>query len=210
MRITDDDALAQFEALVLSQKPARAPWAPVTDYSFSARSAIECEHPDRIIQAFGKDGPYLDYGCGPHAILVRLLRDRGVWADGIDPALRDEWRCFQPKFDPGQEEFFGRYPVVICREVFEHNTIRDIHRLIQRFKDFSPQFVYVTTRFAQQPAHLLSVDTSDNLDPTHITMLHQTFLRALFVLEGFKRRPDLETLMDWKQLGRVLVYERAT
>jgi hypothetical protein len=39
-------------------------------------------------------------------------------------------------------------------------------------------------------------------------MLNQDFLRTLFVLEGFKRRKDLEVRMDWKGLGRVLVYER--
>ena len=55
----------------------------------------------------------------------------------------------------------------------------------------------------------MDVDTSDKLDPTHITMMHQAFLRALFVLEGFRRRADLEAAMDWKKLGRVLVYERA-
>jgi hypothetical protein len=38
----------------------------------------------------------------------------------------------------------------------------------------------------------LDVATSDDLDPTHISMLNQDFLRVLFVLEGFKRRADLE------------------
>jgi hypothetical protein len=56
---------------------------------------------------------------------------------------------------------------------------------------------------------LLDVATSDDLDPTHISMTNQDFLRMLFVLEGFKRRADLETRMDWKKLGRCLVYERA-
>ena len=72
----------------------------------------------------------------------------------------------------------------------------------------SSRFVYVTTRFARAPQHLLSVDTSDGLDPTHITMLNQSLLRLLFVLEGFKRRADLEQRMDWQGKARVLVYER--
>ena len=39
-------------------------------------------------------------------------------------------------------------------------------------------------------------------------MLHQDVLRALFVLHGFRRRADLEAVMDWRQLGRCLVYQR--
>jgi hypothetical protein len=73
----------------------------------------------------------------------------------------------------------------------------------------STKFVYVTTRFAQNPAHFLSVDTVDQLDPTHITMMNQDFLRLLFVMEGFVRRPDLEGVLDWQKKGRVLIYERA-
>lgn len=200
--------LERFEALVLRQKPAEKPWTPVTDYSFEARRAIEGHHPDRIVETFGK-GPYLDYGCGPDAILVRLLRERGVMAYGIDPLLTEAWRCLQPQFDPGPERFVGQYPVIICREVFEHLTIRGIRRMIARCLDFNPKFLYITTRFAKNPQHLLDVDTSDDLDPTHITMMHQDFLRALVVLEGFKRRADLEAKLDWQHKGRCLVYERA-
>lgn len=208
MRATEDAvALARFEALVLGQQPATEPWAPVTPFDYESRRQIEGRHPDVLIETFGP-GPYLDYGCGPDAILVRLLRERGVMADGIDPLLREPWRCFQPEFDNGPEAFVGHYPVVICREVFEHCSVREILRLIKRFKDFSPRFVYVTTRFAQHPMHLLDVDTADDLDPTHITMLNQTFLRVLFVLEGFKRRADLEDKLDWMKKGRCLVYER--
>lgn len=206
--MTDAQALARFEALVLNQEPAK-PWAAVTDYSFAARSAIEGQHPDLLIKTFGM-GPYLDYGCGPDAILVRLLRDRGALAYGIDPLLKEEWRCFQPKWDSIDEEFTGAAPVVICREVFEHMPLRDIPPLIRRWKRrFAERFVYVTTRFHLAPQHLLDVMTADDLDPTHITMMNQTLLRALFVLEGFKRRADLEERLDWQHKGRVLVYERA-
>jgi hypothetical protein len=100
------------------------------------------------------------------------------------------------------------YDLVICREVLEHLTIRQIRRAVTNLCALSSKFVYVTTRFAKDPDHLLDVDTSDDLDPTHITMLNQDFLRVLFVLEGFKRRPDLEARMDWQGKGRVLVYER--
>jgi glycerol-3-phosphate cytidylyltransferase-like family protein len=204
---TDEDALARFEQIVLTQQSAVVPWQPVTPYDFESRTVIEGKHPDLIIETFGK-GPVLDYGCGPDAILVRLLRDRGVMAYGIDPILDEPWRCLQPRYDSGPEEFVGHFPVVICREVFEHLCVREIQPLLRRFLSFTPTFVYVTTRFAKAPDSLLSVDTSDDLDQTHISMLNQTFLRALFVLEGFKRRADLEQAMDWKHLGRVLVYER--
>jgi hypothetical protein len=73
------------------------------------------------------------------------------------------------------------------------------------------RFVYVTTRFTQNwtmPHAILSVDTKDDLDPTHQTMLNKDLLRLLFVLEGFKRRADLEERMDWQKKERCLVYER--
>jgi hypothetical protein len=43
-----------------------------------------------------------------------------------------------------------------------------------------------------------------------MTLLAKDFVRCLFVLEGFRRRPDLEAQMDWAGKERVLVYERAT
>ena len=39
-------------------------------------------------------------------------------------------------------------------------------------------------------------------------LLTKPFLRCLFVLEGFRRRADLEARMDWAGKDRVLVYER--
>ena len=44
--------------------------------------------------------------------------------------------------------------------------------------------------------------------PTHITLMTKPFLRMLFVLEGLRRRADLEERMDWAKKDRVLVYER--
>lgn len=200
--MTDREWLENFAALVRTQKPAETLWEPVTDYSFEARRLIEGEHPDRIIQAFGKV-PMLDFGCGPDAILVRLLRERGVMAYGIDPTLRRQWRAFEPN-DEDEDDI----SVIICREVFEHNTVSDIQSLIVEFSTYRTRYIYVTTRFHPSPQHLLDVATSDDLDPTHITLLNQDFLRLLFVLEGFKQRADLEAILDWQQKGRVLVYER--
>ena len=36
----------------------------------------------------------------------------------------------------------------------------------------------------------------------------EDFLRVMCVLEGFRRRLDLESAIDWMGKGRVLVYER--
>ena len=207
---SDEEALARFEALVQSQQPASQPWTPVTDYSFEARKAIEGRHPDLIKEVF-QPVLVLDYGCGP-GHLVALLRHRDVETKGYEPFART--RVFATNLArphiycdlawAGQRPF----DLVICREVLEHLTVREIRLAVTNLCALSSRFVYVTTRFAKAPTHLLDVDTADDLDPTHITMMNQSFLRVLFVLEGFKRRADLEDKLDWQQKKRVLVYER--
>lgn len=202
-------ALERFEALVQSQRPADKPWTPVTDYSFEARKAIERQHPQLIKSVFAPTYA-IDAGCG-HGHLVTLLRLLGVRCDGGDT-----------RYDEGASDPFfhldltrnwhpawsQRADLVICREVLEHLTIVQLRKALTNLCKLSSRFVYVTTRFAKDQSHLLNVDTSDDLDPTHVTMLHPDLLRLLFVLEGFKRRADLEQRMDWKKLNRVLVYER--
>ena len=209
---SDEEALARFEALVQSQQPARQPWTPVTDYSFEARKAIEGRHPELITEVFSPTQVF-DVGCGA-GHLVQLLRDRGVNAYGGDlhpPAEertgQDRWfvRCDVTEYYTGQVPLAD---LVICREVLEHLTIRQIRVAVKKLCALSSRYVYLTTRFAKAPTHLLDVDTADDLDPTHMTMLNQSFLRTLFVLEGFKRRADLEERLDWQRKGRVLVYER--
>jgi cytidyltransferase-like protein len=199
--------LAGLEHLVLHQEPPQK-WTPVTNYSFEARKAIEGQHPELIRDVF-RPKRVLDAGCGP-GHLVRLLEDVGVDAYGMDlhppesgPYVR---RDIAAPFwgDPSAGAFCD---LVICREVLEHIPVRHIAQAVANLCQLSSQFVYVTTRFATPPAHLLHVDTADELDPTHITMLNQDLLRALFVLNGLHRRPDLEERMDWQRKGRVLVYE---
>ena len=211
--MTDAEALARFEALVQAQRPADQPWSPVTDYSYAARVEAEGQHPDHIVEVF-QPKHVLDVGCGP-GHLVSMLRQRGIDARGCDkqatdPAAKYDVTDFRRTcilFDMGNDTI-GRPDLVICREVLEHLTIREVKQAVVNLCVLSQRYVYVTTRFAQAPDHLLAVDTSDNLDPTHITMLNQDFLRLLFVLEGFIRRPDLEERLDWQQKGRVLVYQR--
>ena len=209
MQVTEDVLYTYkqlgFEEVFTSQLPVTEPWEAVTDYSWKAREEIERPNADRIVEVFGK-GPYLDYGCGPDAILVRLLRDRGVMVHGIDPILKAQWECLQPHWDNGPEQFVGTFPVIICREVFEHVPLRNILPTIQSWERFAPQFVYITTRFSSEH-DIWTVETSDTLDPTHITIASKDFYRMLLVLCGYKRRADLEERMDHMGKGRVLVYE---
>lgn len=199
------DKLAAFESFVQQQQPAEKPWEPVTDYSFEARKAIEGPHAQLIYEHLlqCEDADVLDFGCGPDQHLVQQLRAHGASLDsqvtvvGYDPQI------------PESERYLSRrkcYDLVICREVLEHLTVRQIAVAVCNLVKLSSKYVYVTTRFAGA-SHLLEVDGSDTLDPTHITMLNQDYLRSLFVLEGCTRRADLEQKLDWKQLGRVLVYE---
>ena len=202
-----------FERLVQSQIPATTPWTPTeaVPYDFESRKLAEGIHP-QLVKKYLKPTRLLDVGCGPHAAFVQLLRALRVRAFGIDLRLAQ-------KFDPPiaeEQDLLSRsfdvwlqYDVVVCREMLEHLTIRQIRAAVSRLCALSSKFVYITTRYAKHPAHFLSVDTSDELDPTHRTMLNKDFLRTLFVLEGFKRRADLEQKLDWRGLGRCLIYERA-
>ena len=211
--MTDDEALARFEALMRSQQPPSEPWSPVTDFSFVARQSVEGKHPELIWQHLigYDDADVLDYGCGPDGHLVRLLREyqmahqpqSQVCLTGYDPQA-DESNPYLRRTEPRRD----RYDLVVCREVVEHCPIREVVRIVRKLCALSSRLVYLTTRHPKHPEHFLSVDTSDDLDPDHRTMLAQPFLRLLFVLEGFKRRADLEAILDWKQLGRVLIYER--
>jgi SAM-dependent methyltransferase len=218
--MTDAEALERFEAIVLGQQAAVAPWAPVTDYSFEARKQIEGKHPDLIKEVL-RPMRALDVGCGP-GHLVRLLRERDVLAFGCDKShdaggdpfrrpvlLYGAFRSLWDVSDLGKPHPCDWSDLVICREVLEHLTLLEVRRAVLNLCRWAGRYVYVTTRFHLAPRHLLDVMTADDLDPTHISMLNQTFLRTLFVLEGFKRRADLEQRMDWQGKGRCLVYERA-
>ena len=195
-------ALERFERLMVEQAPAK-PWVPVTDYSFEAREPIEAPHADRIVETFHPQ-LVLDYGAGP-GHLVRLLRARGVFAYGYEPFLQPCPELHRTTHIPFSDQ---KCDLVICREVLEHIALRHIASTVADLCRLARRYVYLTTRFHPAPLHLLDVATSDDLDPTHITMLNQDFLRALIVLHGFTRDRAKEQAMDWQHKGRVLVYER--
>lgn len=208
---TDDAALARVEAIVQHQRPADTPWTPVTDYSLEGRRLAEGPHAALIKQAFNPEF-VLDCGAGAGHFLT-LLAEAGVRGYGMDCTPCADERIYHGDLTDDRPRIewelpYWGYDLVICREVLEHLTVTQIAKAVRNLCRLSDTFVYVTTRFAKDPRHLLDVDTSDDLDPTHITMLTQPFLRTLFVLEGFRRRTDLEEQLDWMKKGRVLVYER--
>jgi cytidyltransferase-like protein len=186
------EKLADFELFVQTQAD-QEPWKPVTPYDRESRRAIEAPHADRIVQTF--DGrTVLDYGCG-FGYLVELLNERGMTATGWDLQFKDEAEILE-----------ARYDLVICREVLEHVPLREWPNTIWWLIHSARKYVYLTTRFTAK-SHLLDVDGTDDLDPTHISMVQQDFLRSVFALHGCTRRPDLEAALDWRKLGRCLVYE---
>ena len=213
-RMTDLEALESAVAAQLGAPPP-GPWVPVTDYSWEARRVIDGPHARLILDHLVScdDADVLDYGCGP-GHLVRLLREGAaedgsqVSVMGYDPVAGADWTPYGAVFPARLLREDGVWDLVICREVLEHCQTPDYLRVVARLCGLSANLVYVTTRFAAASRPLLTMETHDDLDPTHITMLHQDVLRALFVLHGFRRRADLEAVMDWRQLGRCLVYQR--
>jgi cytidyltransferase-like protein len=183
------------------------------DYTIEARRKIEGRHPQVIKEVF-QPRKVLDLGCGPGALLY-LLQEVGIVADGIDfapstrelapPEVRDRI-MIGPVTEPSLPT--NGYDLVICREVFEHLTVLQVHEAVRNICRVSSRFAYVTTRFHPNPPTLLDVTTQFDVDPSHITLMNKDLLRLFFVLEGFRQRKDLEDRIDWMGKGRVLVYEK--
>lgn len=182
-------------------------------YDLETRRRIEGRHPQLIKEVFDPER-VLDVGCGPGALMY-LLDELGVHADGVDfspeirsmapPKVRDRITVgpvTEPVADPQS------YDLVLCREVMEHLTVLQVRQCVHEICSASSRFAYVTTRFHPEPEGLLSFTTQFDVDPSHITLLNKDLLRCLFLLEGFRSRPDLEARIDWGGKGRVLVYER--
>jgi len=216
--------LRAFEELVFSQQRVDAThyddeywtkeWRQAGNvYTIEKRREIEGRHPLVIKEVFSP-ARVLDVGCGP-GILMYLLHEVGVVADGIDPApgMRDmappevRDRIMVGGADTPDVPS-GAYDLVLCREVFEHLTVLEVRAAVRNICRMSSRFAYATTRFHQNPHTLLDVSTQDELDPSHITMMNKDLLRLFFVLEGFRQRKDLEDRIDWMGKGRVLVYEK--
>jgi 2-polyprenyl-3-methyl-5-hydroxy-6-metoxy-1,4-benzoquinol methylase len=183
-------------------------------YDVETRRRIENRNPALIKEVF-EPRRVLDVGCGP-GFLMLFLAELKVDAEGIDfsPSSRElapaEVRDRIVIGDVAEPHVPERsFDLVVCREVLEHLTVLQVRRTVEQLCRASSRFVYLTTRFHPAPESLLDFTTDFETDPTHVTLLAKDFLRCLFVLEGFRRRADLEERMDWAGKGRVLVYERA-
>lgn len=182
-------------------------------YDLATRRRIEDRQPALLKEVF-EPSRVLDVGCGP-GFLMYFLHELGIEVDGVDfseaslriapPEIAD--RIAIGEVDEPHAAERG-YDLVICREVMEHLTVLQVRRTVERICRASSRFAYVTTRFHPAPKSLLDFTTQFDVDPSHITLLNKDLLRLMFVLEGFRRRPDLEERMDWGKKDRVLVYER--
>jgi cytidyltransferase-like protein len=174
-------------------------------YTLDKRREIEGAHPRILAETFPRLS-MLDVGCGP-GHLVTLLKELGVDAGGCDPSAdavklaadRTVVHIAAKNIPPGMAD------VVISREVCEHIPVADIPEFICDLFRIARKYVYITTRF--HGGSLFDAATDFETDPTHISLLTQPFLRSLCVLNGGKRRKDLEATLDHQGKGRVLVYE---
>lgn len=182
-------------------------------YSLEKRRAIEAKNPQNIMEVFNPTN-ILDVGCGPGALML-FLKELGADVAGIDfsaaakkaahPDVRDNIYVGSVT---DHHDFSKKFDLVICRELLEHLTVLQVYQAVKVLSRYTTKFLYVTTRFHPLPKGLLDVTTDFQTDPSHITAMNKDFLRVLFNLEGLHSRYDLEAKMDWKQYGRVMVFER--
>jgi cytidyltransferase-like protein len=174
-------------------------------YTLDERRKIEWKHPEIIKQAW-PGCSILDVGCGP-GYLVTMLKELGVDAGGCDPSPD----AVKLAGDRTVVNIAARHvpsrmsDVVICREVLEHVPVAEIPEMVCDLFRIARKAVYITTRFST--GSVFDARTEFDVDPTHISLLTQPFLRALCVLNGGKRRRDWEDQLDWQMKGRVLCYE---
>ena len=218
------DDVTAFEKVVAAQQPYApehydahyfaADWREGGNkYELRTRRRIEARNPELIVQTFAPRR-VLDVGSGP-GFLMQFLYELGVDVHGVDfsPASIDLAPAEMKKrirIGPTEPlaEPDASFDLAICREVLEHLTVLQVRRTVAELCRVSSRFVYVTTRFHPSPTSLFDVTTDFDTDPTHITLMTKGLLRTLFVLEGFRRRSDLESALDWGGKGRVLVYEQ--
>lgn len=218
------EQVAKFEEFVQNQSAEgadaydaeyfHAEWRDeANSYQLEARRKREGRNPELIRDVFQAKS-IVDMGCGP-GNLIYLLHELGVRADGVDFS--------QASKDTAPPEIRERihigsitdidlptdgYELVICREVFEHLRVLDVQKAVENLCRITSRYIYLTTRFHPAPPTLFDVTTEFEVDPTHITLMNMDLLRLLFVLQGMRRRPDLEKGMDWLDKRRVLVYEK--
>lgn len=216
--------VAEYEEFVLSQKPFEAEYYDKTyfegewrkgeeSYSLEKRRAIEARNPHNIKETFNPEY-VLDVGCGPGALMLFMheigLKTYGIdFSQGAKDIAPDAIRNNIHVGDVNEFHDFGvKFDLVVCREMIEHLTVLQVRKVVTTLARYTEKYLYVTTRFHPDPPTLLDVATEPHVDPSHITCMNKEFLRILFILEGLKSRPDLERKMDWKNFGRVMVFEK--
>jgi glycerol-3-phosphate cytidylyltransferase-like family protein/SAM-dependent methyltransferase len=220
----DHVTIAKFEEFLFSQKEVspdsydhqyfQGDWrAGQNSYSIEKRREIEAKNPQNIKDVFNPKS-VLDVGCGPGALML-FMHELGLSVWGVDIS-EDAKKAAHPDvrdriaIAPVTEfHDFGRaFDLVVCREVLEHLTVLQVQQAVRVLARYTSKFLYITTRFHPEPKGLLDVTNDFANDPTHITAMNKDFLRVMFLLEGLRSRPDLEAKMDWKNFGRVLVFEK--
>lgn len=219
-----NNSIKEFENFIFTQKPINSSYyneqyfkgnwrTDENNYSLDKRRIIEGRNPLNIKHVFNPNR-VLDVGCGPGALMY-FLYELGIECYGIDFSKTAK-ELSPPEIKnniiiaPVTEfyDFGFDFDLVICRELLEHLTVLQIKKTIKVLADYTSKYLYVTARFHPSPIGLLDITDDTLTDPTHITLLNKDFVKLLFMLEGLTPRPDLEKKMDWKNLGRVLVFER--
>jgi len=218
------EQVSDFETFVQTQSAAgaetydadyfHADWRDESNsYRLEVRRKLEGRNPELIRDVFQAKS-VVDMGCGP-GNLMYLLWELGVQADGVDFAQASKDTAppeVRERIHIGSIVDIGlpdnAYDLVICREVFEHLRVLDVQKAVANLCRITSKYIYLTTRFHPAPGTLFDVTTEFDVDPTHITLMNMDLLRLMFVLQGMRRRRDLEQAMDWLNKGRVLVYEK--
>ena len=218
--LNSETAVSAFEHLVSTTRPVtfdddaqrlvRSSGGPnaCTMDDWRPEAITELLRPARVLD--------LSWGTGP---LLSLLQQQGVVAEEVGrgatsrdmapPTVRTRSRVGTTTTSSPAAIAADTYDLVICRDVLARLGVLQVRDLVRHMCRLSSRYVYVTTRCHPDPTDLLDVTSQVEVDPSATTLLNEDFLRVLLVLEGFRRRADLEAGIDSLETERVLVHEHA-
>ena len=148
-------------------------------------------HFSRYLPLFAKAAPVLDLGCGRGEFL-RLVRDQGVDARGLDLTPENIALCRAEGLDAEQQDFFTYLPGladrslggVFCAQVIEHLTAAQLPELIRlcaaKLKPGAP-ILFETPN----PECLAIFATHFYLDPTHVRPVPPALMEFYLAEAGF-------------------------
>jgi SAM-dependent methyltransferase len=162
-------------------------------YSRYCENSVTYEHSPYWLDFFGRIADRLiadflpkttlDAGCAI-GLLVEVLRERGVDAEGIDfsdfaiASSRDDIRPFLT-VGSITDPLAKRYDVITCFEVLEHMPPNDAERAIANLCAFTDELIVSST-----PTHFR--------DPTHTNIHPQEYWTERFARNGFIRDVDYD------------------